>query len=141
VSVEIRDRLSRLHFKLRHVVLHKFNLSDEAVEVRSDGREELVQAGVDFFHLLFDTRDALLELLPEVGTARFRFNKKLLGADVRKSFAFERNVVVCTSLVDNFDVRMLMFHNFVFDVRVVAVLGIILDLSVDLRVLRENLLH
>jgi len=51
------------------------------------------------------------------------------------------DVIVGTSLVYNFDVEVLVLHDFVLDGAVVSILAVIFDFAVDVRVFRENLVR
>ena len=54
-------------------------------------------------------------------------------------FGLQVDVVVARPLVHDLDMRLLVLHNLVLDRAVVAVLRVVFDFAVDLRVLREDL--
>ena len=59
----------------------------------------------------------------------------------RKSFnflLFKIDVVVSATLVYNFNVEVLVFHDFVFNGAVVAVLAVVFNFTIDVRVLWED---
>lgn len=48
------------------------------------------------------------------------------------------NVVVSAAFVYYFDVRMLVLHDFVLYCAVVAIFTVVFDLTIDVRILRED---
>lgn len=59
----------------------------------------------------------------------------------RKSFnflLFKIDVVVSATFVYNFNVEVLVFHDFVFNGAVVAVLAVVFNFTIDVRVLWED---
>lgn len=127
---------------LVHVLFHEHDLADQVREVFCDGLKELVQRNLDLLHFLLEAADALLELLAEclvVLLGLGRFGDELLRGDVRYGLLLDVDVVVAGALVDDFDVGVLVLHDFVLDGRVVTVFRVILDFPVNLRVLREDL--
>ena len=133
-----------LFFQLSHVVLHLFDLTNESDEVSRHCGEEVYQRAVDLLHLLLNTNNSLLELLTERLGAGFNAgvsDKQLLWRDIRDLFWLQLDVVVGAALIDNFDMWVLVLHDFVFDRGVVAVFWVILDFSVDLRILGEYFAH
>jgi hypothetical protein len=66
-------------------------------------------------------------------------NDQLRGGGIVHSLLLDVDVVVRAAFVHDLNMRMLVLHNFILDGAVVAVFGIVFDLSVNLRVFREDL--
>lgn len=125
-----------------HVFFHQDNLANKAVEIGGDCVQELIQRNLNFLHLKLKSTNSLLELLPQslIGLLVLgRLHNQLGAADVGHSLLLDVDVVVAGPFIHNFNVRMLVFHNFVLDSAIVPVARVILNLPVDLRVLREDL--
>ena len=129
---------------MSHVVLHLLNLADKTNEVCRHCRKEVYQGAVNLLHFLLNSDNSLLELLAKGLSSSFNTSgpdKQLLRRDIGDLFRLQLDIVVGAALVDNFNVRVLVLHNFIFDRGIVAVLRIVLDLPVDLGVLGEHFAH
>ena len=54
-----------LPLDLVHILFHKDNLLDEAIEVRVDRVQKFIQGDVNLLHFLLETLNPLLKLLAE----------------------------------------------------------------------------
>ena len=109
-----------------------------------DRVQEVGEGDLNLLHLLLNTDDALVELLPNVGRARVVLvlgHEHLVGLNVRHLLLLQLNVVVGGALVDNLDVGVLVAHDLVLDGALVAVARLVADVAVDQRVLREDFAH
>jgi len=85
-----------------------------------------------------------MELLSNVCSTRVILvlsNEHLVGLHVRYFLLFELDVVVSRPLVDNFDVRVLVAHDLIFNCALVTVARLISDVAVNKRIFREYLAH
>jgi len=85
-----------------------------------------------------------VELLADVGRARVALvlrDEDLMRLDVAHFLLLQLDVVVSAALVDDFDMRVLVTHDLILDGALVAVSGLVSDVAVDKRVLREDFAH
>ena len=127
-----------------HVSSHLLNLAKKTMEVELHGAEEVSHRGLNLLHLLLNTNDTLLELLANVGRAAVVLasgHQDLLSLDVTDLLRLELDVVVGGALVDDLNVTELVAHDLILDRGGVAMLGLILDVTIDLRILGEDFAH
>ena len=127
-----------------HVSSHLLNLAKKTMEVELHCAEEVSHRGLNLLHLLLNADDTLLELLADIGRAAVVLasgHQDLLSLDVTDLLRLELDVVVGGALVDYLDMTELVAHDLILDRGGVAMLGLILDVTIDLRILGEHLAH
>ena len=93
---------------------------------------------------MLNANDTLLELLADIGRAAVVLASSyqdLLGLDVADLLWLQLDVVIGGALVDDLDMAELVAHDLILDCGGIAMLGLILDVTIDLRILGEHLSH
>ena len=93
---------------------------------------------------MLNTDDTFLELLTDIGCAAVILasgHQDLLSLDIADFLRLELDVVVSGTLVNDLDMAELVAHDFILDRGGVAMLGLILDVTIDLRILGEHFAH
>ena len=142
--VDMTSRLLSFLFELRHVLFHLLDLAKQTVEVTLNSAKEVSERAIYLLHFLFNTNNALLELLTNVLTAVIALvvgNQHLLRLNLADLLWLELDAIVGAALVDYFNVGELVLHDVILDLRIVPILGLFLDVSVDGWVFGEYFAH